>query len=159
MLQTKNAALLERCAQYVQELAEITYQFGGTRRAHLLHDLDKWERLLQESAKSAKPLVIRRDFASLGRPITNSHTWLEDIVDAFRFLGGEASYEDLYPTINARANRHFPREWKAVVRQTIELHSQDSANFRGCHVFDHVGHACRRLANGLQSREVTIPGH
>ena len=33
MLQTKNAALLERCAQYVQKLAEI-YQLGGTKRAH-----------------------------------------------------------------------------------------------------------------------------
>jgi hypothetical protein len=42
----------------VQELAEIIYQFGGTKRAHLLDDLDKLERLIQESANSAKPLVI-----------------------------------------------------------------------------------------------------
>jgi hypothetical protein len=152
MLQPKNAALLERCAQYVQELAEI-YQFGGTNRTHLLDDLDKLERLIQESANSAKPLIIRRDLtsASVGRTIANSHTWLEDIVNAFRFLGGEAAYEDLYATIYARANRYFPRQWKAVVRQTIELHSQDSANFQGCHVFDHVGHGRWRLANGVRS--------
>ena len=49
MLQTKNAALLERCAQYVQELAEI-YQFGGTNRTNLLDDLDKLECLIKESA-------------------------------------------------------------------------------------------------------------
>ena len=148
MLHTKTGALLERCAQYVRELAEI-YQFGGTKRSHLLDDLDRLERLIQESANSSNPLVICRDLAraSVGRAITNSRTWLEDIVDAFRFLGGEAAYEDLYATTYARANRHFPRQWKAVVRQTIELHSQDSANFRGCHVFDHVGHGRWRLAN------------
>jgi hypothetical protein len=38
MSQTKNAALLERCAQYEQELAEV-YKFGGTKRSHLLDDL------------------------------------------------------------------------------------------------------------------------
>ena len=45
MLQTKNAVLLERCAQYVQELAEI-YKFGGTKRTHLLDNLDKLERMI-----------------------------------------------------------------------------------------------------------------
>jgi hypothetical protein len=74
-------------------LAEVC-KFGGTKRSHLLDALDKLERLIQESANSAKPLVICRDFASLGRAITNSHTWLEDIVDAFRFLGGEVDVSE-----------------------------------------------------------------
>jgi hypothetical protein len=149
MLQMENAALLERCAEYVQQLAEI-HQFGGTNCSHLLADLHKLEGLIQQSATRSKPGAIGRDpaGASVGRAIAHSHTWLEDIVDGFRFLGGEAGYDDLYPTVYTRANRRFSRQWKAVVRQTIELHSQDSANFRGCHVFDHVGHGRWRLAKG-----------
>jgi hypothetical protein len=50
MLQAEHAALLERCAQYVHELAEI-YQFGGTRCSHLLADLDKLDHLISRVGK------------------------------------------------------------------------------------------------------------
>jgi hypothetical protein len=76
----------------MQELAEDLSVWPRTRRTHLVDDLDK---------------VIRRNAAcaSVGRAITNSHPWLEDIVDAFRFLGGEAACEGLYATIYARGWR------------------------------------------------------
>ena len=144
MLHAETEALLKRCADYVHELAEI-YRFGGTNRSHLLDDLNRLDRLIQ---RPSEQVGIHRDFARLSqcRATTNSQTWLEDIIDAFRFLGGEARYDDLYAMIYVRANRHFPEQWKAVVRQTIELHSRDSANFRGCHVFEHIERGRWRLA-------------
>jgi hypothetical protein len=147
MLSAETEELLRRCAEYVHELAEI-YQFGGTNRAHLLDDLDGLYRLIHESANGSRRSGVARDLARNPhkRAVSNSRTWLEDIVDAFRSFRGEASYEDLYPAIYSRADRQFPKEWKAVVRNTIEMHSRDSANFKGTHVFDHVGLGRWRLA-------------
>ncbi len=53
-------------------------------------------------------------------------TWVEDIVEYFRELGGEAHYSELYSHIERNPRRPLGRSWQAVVRRTIEQHSSDS---------------------------------
>src|SRR5579871_862528 len=71
--------------------------------------------------------------------------WVDDICDAFRQLGGEASYEELYPAIRSIRREPVDGEWRATVRRIIEDHSRDSANFRGTHLFTHVSRGRWRL--------------
>jgi len=57
----------------------------------------------------------------------SSRTWVEDVVDYFRELGGEAHYSDLYRHIEKNPRRPLGKSWQAVVRRTIEQHSSDSS--------------------------------
>ena len=59
-------------------------------------------------------------------PRSSRRTWVEDLVDHFRELGGEAHYSDLYRHIEQNPRRPLGRSWQAVVRRTIEEHSSDS---------------------------------
>jgi hypothetical protein len=59
-------------------------------------------------------------------PRSSRQTWVEDLVDHFRELGGEAHYSDLYRHIEQNTRRPLGRSWQAVVRRTIEEHSSDS---------------------------------
>jgi hypothetical protein len=67
MLQTKNVALLERCAQYEQELAEV-YKFGGTKRSHSLDDLRQAgfenRRIVLARPRTHKSGIVRRPLAA-----------------------------------------------------------------------------------------------
>ncbi len=73
--------------------------------------------------------------------------WVDDICAAFRYLGGEASYEELYEALQRIRHPAVAGAWRATVRRTIEDHSHDSANFRGTHLFDHIGTGRWRLAS------------
>ena len=59
-------------------------------------------------------------------PRTSRRTWVEDIVEYFTELGGEAHYSELYRHIEQNPRRPLGRSWQAVVRRTIEEHSSDS---------------------------------
>ncbi len=59
-------------------------------------------------------------------PRSSRRTWVEDVVDYFRELGGEAHYSELYRYIEQNPRRPLGRSWQAVVRRTIEEHSSDS---------------------------------
>src|SRR5690606_7176456 len=63
--------------------------------------------------------------------------WKDEIVAAFKALGGAARYEDLYRYIERVTSRKLTKEWKATVRRTIEDHSSDSENFRAADLFKH----------------------
>jgi len=60
--------------------------------------------------------------------------WKDDIVDALRDLGGEASLSDIYTRV-AQARAPLPQTWQAIIRNVIESHSSDSDNFRGEDLF------------------------
>jgi len=81
--------------------------------------------------------------------------WVDDICQAFRESGGEISYEDLYPLIQKIRKTPLSKTWHATVRRTIEDHSPDSDNFKGTHLFDHVGKGRWRLVehSALSYRE------
>ena len=59
-------------------------------------------------------------------PRASRRTWVEDIVEYFRELGGQAHYSELYRQIEQNPRRPLGRSWQAVVRRTIEEHSSDS---------------------------------
>jgi hypothetical protein len=60
------------------------------------------------------------------RGTTLQRGWVDDIVDYFKELGGEAHYSELYRQIEDHPRRELGREWQAVVRRTIEEHSSDT---------------------------------
>lgn len=53
--------------------------------------------------------------------------WLDEVVSAFQRLGGEARLTPtLYDDIEEHTKRPLTREWRAIVRRTIEEHSSDT---------------------------------
>jgi hypothetical protein len=53
-------------------------------------------------------------------------TWLEDVVEYFRALGGSIHYSDLNRYIESNSRRQLPKSWEEIVRRTIEENSSDS---------------------------------
>ena len=58
-------------------------------------------------------------------------TWLEQVINALKALGGIASYSDIYDYIQKHSTRKLPPSWKAIIRATIERNSSDSEAFEG----------------------------
>jgi len=60
-------------------------------------------------------------------------TWLDEIIEVIRKLGGKASFSDIYNLVLERGNKQSSIEssdWEATIRQTIYDHSSDSKSFR-----------------------------
>ena len=59
--------------------------------------------------------------------------WLDEVIDVIQLLGGKAHYNDIYQKIYERQIMNFidNSNWKASVRQTIEMFSSDSEAFNG----------------------------
>lgn len=57
-------------------------------------------------------------------------SWDEDIIKAFKNLGGSASYDLLYEEIE-RIRSSLPATWQSVIRRRIQDLSSDSAGFKG----------------------------
>jgi hypothetical protein len=53
-------------------------------------------------------------------------TWVEDVVEALRNLGGEAKLEELYHEVSMVRDEPLPRSVDEPVRGTIYKHSSDS---------------------------------
>ena len=55
-------------------------------------------------------------------------TWLSEIIESMKSLGGSASYKDLYDEIEQRGNIDFSirKDPRAQIRGVIESHSSDS---------------------------------
>jgi hypothetical protein len=56
---------------------------------------------------------------------------IDEIVEAFRALGGTAQYSDLYDYMEKHATHPLPRTWKDSVRAKIHERSSDSKDFQG----------------------------
>ena len=56
---------------------------------------------------------------------------LDYIIQAFKDLGGKASYSDLYHQYELLTGVRLSPGQKAGIRKNIEDHSSDSANFKG----------------------------
>lgn len=61
--------------------------------------------------------------------MSDEKTWLEEIIEAYRELGGSAHYSDIYDYIDKTTSRSLTNSWKATIRRVIETHSSDSDNF------------------------------
>ena len=62
-------------------------------------------------------------------------TWVEDIREALRNLGGEASLSVIYEEVQHIRIEPLPQSWKAVINGTIQRHSSDSKIFNGKDLF------------------------
>ncbi|MDY3520502.1 HNH endonuclease [Riemerella anatipestifer] len=59
-------------------------------------------------------------------------TWKDDIIKAFKRIGGEGHYSDIYDAVEAiRPKDKMTESWKAIVRGTIERFSSDSEAYNG----------------------------
>ncbi|MET4802558.1 hypothetical protein ABIA96_005152 [Bradyrhizobium sp. LB11.1] len=56
-------------------------------------------------------------------------TWVDYIIKAFRNLGNEASYDDLYAELGRLKGKSLTTTQKATVRKEIERKSSDSENY------------------------------
>lgn len=66
-------------------------------------------------------------------------TWNEDILQAFRNLGGQAHLKQIYAEIKQIRKEPLPKSLEHIVQRIIQDHSSDSASFRGNNLFRKVG--------------------
>lgn len=65
--------------------------------------------------------------------------WKDEITSAFKSLGGQATWSDLYEYIQEHTSRKMPNNWRAVIRYTVFAHSSDSEAYRsGEDLYTHV---------------------
>lgn len=68
--------------------------------------------------------------------------WIDDVVEAFRKLGGESDLAPIYKAVERIRSDRGEKSIKTVeatIRRTIEDHSSDSDNFRSHDYFARVG--------------------
>jgi len=58
-------------------------------------------------------------------------SWVEDIIQALKNLGGQASLAQIYEEVKRIRTEPLPDSYKASIRERIEAHSSDSSNFKG----------------------------
>lgn len=63
--------------------------------------------------------------------VQSFNRWVDEIVNAFKALGGKAQLSELYDHIENTTSRDLPDTWQATVRYTIQLHSSDSDTYKG----------------------------
>lgn len=61
------------------------------------------------------------------------NTWLLEIIESMKEIGGYGSYQDIYERIKKRGNKDISnrKNWTSAVRAAIETHSSDSKAFNG----------------------------
>ncbi len=63
------------------------------------------------------------------------NTWREDVIIGFRSLDGIGHLSEVYAEVAGMRPSPLPNSYEAIVRNTIECHSSDSANFSGEDLF------------------------
>lgn len=66
-------------------------------------------------------------------------TWVEDIVQAFKNLGGQAHRKQIFEEIKRIRKEPLPNRLEQTVQRVIQDHSSDSTGFRGNDLFKKVG--------------------
>lgn len=76
------------------------------------------------------------------------NTWLVEIIEAMKEIGGYGTYQDIYERIKARGKKDISnrKNWTAAVRAAIETHSSDSKAFNGK---NDIFYAVFGLGNGV----------
>ncbi|GAP21874.1 DUF4268 domain-containing protein [Leptolinea tardivitalis] len=65
-------------------------------------------------------------------------SWVEDIIQALKNLGGQATLAQIYEEVKRIRTEPLPDTYKASIRERIEAHSSDSSNFKGTDHFRKV---------------------
>ncbi len=79
-------------------------------------------------------------------------TWVEDIEQALKNLGGQATLSQIYEEVKRIRKDPLPATWKASIRERIEAHSSDSQNFKGKDIF-------RKVDKGIWALKDRNSGH
>jgi hypothetical protein len=66
-------------------------------------------------------------------------TMLDDIIQALRNLGGQATLKEIYAEVERIRTSPLPKTWHASIRGRIEDNSSDSESFKGKDYFRKVG--------------------
>ena len=76
------------------------------------------------------------------------NTWLVEIIEAMKEIGGYGTYQDIYERIKARGKKDISnrKNWTAAVIAAIETHSSDSKAFNGK---NDIFYAVFGLGNGV----------
>lgn len=74
-------------------------------------------------------------------------TWVEDVFQALKNLGGQASLNDLYTEVRRIRTDSIPKSLNAIVRRTLEDNSPDSKNFKGKDHFRNIDRGIWALTN------------
>jgi len=69
-------------------------------------------------------------------------TWVEDIIQALKNLGGQATLNQIYDEVKRIRTEPLPANYQASIRERIEAHSSDSGSFKGKDLF-------RKVAKGV----------
>ena len=67
-----------------------------------------------------------------------TNTWLKDIIQALRNLGGQAALEQIDEEVSRIRQGPLPKNWKYLIRINIYQHSPDSGMFKGREIFRRV---------------------
>lgn len=57
-------------------------------------------------------------------------TWLEDVTAAITKIGGKGSLDEIYNAVLITRSQKLSKNWRAIVRRTIEENSSDSDAFK-----------------------------
>jgi len=90
--------------------------------------------------------------------ITNEgkSSWVEDIIQAFLNLGGEATLSQIYNEVSKIRKIPLQNKWLHIVQSTIYRHSSDSRIFQGNDLFRKVGKGVWALQEQVEPlKEVT----
>jgi hypothetical protein len=122
------------------DLETIRFAIEGRREAPAEQELSD----VPIESHHSEPTPVRPhveaspDSRTTRRTPMDTNSWLEDIVRALKMLGGEAHLSSIYESVRNIRPRPHPQSLEAIVRGTIEDHSEDSAKFKGSAVFRSV---------------------
>jgi hypothetical protein len=80
--------------------------------------------------------------------------WVDDIYQAIKNLGGQASLSQIYSEVARIRIEPLSKSWQASIRERIEAHSSDSKNFKGKDLFKKVETGVWAIRKNAQNSEM-----
>jgi len=65
-------------------------------------------------------------------------TWVEDVIQALKNLGGQATLNQIYDEVRRIRQGSLPKMWQHIIQDTIYQHSSDTQKFQGNDLFRKV---------------------
>lgn len=78
--------------------------------------------------------------------------WVDDIVQALKNLGGQATVKQIYAEVERIRVEPLTKSWHASVRERIEAHSSDSNYFQGKDLFRKIDRGVWALRDSAQTK-------
>ncbi len=74
-------------------------------------------------------------------------TWIEDINQALKNLGGQANLNQIYDEVSRIRQGPLPKMWQHIIQDTIYQHSSDTQKFQGNDLFHKIDKGVWALRN------------